>query len=170
VPALATLTERLLYAAGIIDTVGSVDTGTTRTDTLPRQRHAKPLRLAGKAALSRDRHGERAAQNLCVAVRMLEPSVHPVRVPTAITCGDDLQALGVYEAARRAGLRSLTTSASSGSMTSTRPPLTTVRQQFALMGATAARLALAAGQPPARTRHHPRRAGEHRPPTGEFCR
>jgi ribosomal protection tetracycline resistance protein len=33
-----TLTERLLYAAGIIDTVGSVDAGTTRTDTLALER------------------------------------------------------------------------------------------------------------------------------------
>ena len=33
-----TLTERLLYAAGIIDTVGSVDAGTTRTDSLPLER------------------------------------------------------------------------------------------------------------------------------------
>ncbi len=30
-----TLTERLLYAAGVIDEVGSVDKGTTRTDSLP---------------------------------------------------------------------------------------------------------------------------------------
>src|SRR5205814_2536006 len=30
-----TLTERLLYAAGIIDEVGSVDKGTTQTDSLP---------------------------------------------------------------------------------------------------------------------------------------
>src|SRR5881227_4495839 len=29
-----TLTERLLYAAGVIDMVGSVDKGTTRTDSL----------------------------------------------------------------------------------------------------------------------------------------
>src|SRR2546421_10278764 len=29
-----TLTERLLYAAGVIDEVGSVDDGTTQTDTL----------------------------------------------------------------------------------------------------------------------------------------
>src|SRR2546422_2990237 len=29
-----TLTERLLYAAGIIDEIGSVDAGTTQTDTL----------------------------------------------------------------------------------------------------------------------------------------
>src|SRR5437588_355357 len=29
-----TLTERLLYAAGVIDEVGSVDAGTTQTDTL----------------------------------------------------------------------------------------------------------------------------------------
>src|SRR5215468_3238195 len=30
-----TLTERLLYSAGVIDEVGSVDKGTTQTDTLP---------------------------------------------------------------------------------------------------------------------------------------
>ena len=30
-----TLTERLLYAAGVIDEVGSVDKGTTQTDSLP---------------------------------------------------------------------------------------------------------------------------------------
>src|ERR687884_160259 len=29
-----TLTERLLYAAGVIDTIGSVDAGTTQTDSL----------------------------------------------------------------------------------------------------------------------------------------
>ena len=29
-----TLTERLLYAAGVIDEVGSVDDGTTQTDSL----------------------------------------------------------------------------------------------------------------------------------------
>src|SRR5229473_6118287 len=35
-----TLTERLLYAAGVIDEIGSVDAGTTQTDslTLERQR------------------------------------------------------------------------------------------------------------------------------------
>jgi ribosomal protection tetracycline resistance protein len=33
-----TLTERLLYAAGIIDTIGSVDQGTTQTDTLALER------------------------------------------------------------------------------------------------------------------------------------
>src|SRR5262245_58881917 len=32
------LTERLLYAAGVIDTVGSVDAGTTQTDTLELER------------------------------------------------------------------------------------------------------------------------------------
>src|SRR6059058_2850996 len=30
-----TLTERLLYAAGVINEVGSVDKGTTQTDSLP---------------------------------------------------------------------------------------------------------------------------------------
>src|SRR6266699_3440390 len=33
-----TLTERLLYAAGIIDQIGSVDAGTTQTDTLAIER------------------------------------------------------------------------------------------------------------------------------------
>src|SRR2546423_1412279 len=33
-----TLTERLLYAAGIIDKPGSVDDGTTQTDTLTLER------------------------------------------------------------------------------------------------------------------------------------
>jgi ribosomal protection tetracycline resistance protein len=33
-----TLTERLLHAAGVIDEVGSVDRGTTQTDTLPLER------------------------------------------------------------------------------------------------------------------------------------
>lgn len=33
-----TLTERLLYAAGVIDTIGSVDRGSTQTDSLPLER------------------------------------------------------------------------------------------------------------------------------------
>ncbi len=33
-----TLTERLLFAAGIIDEIGSVDRGTTQTDTLALER------------------------------------------------------------------------------------------------------------------------------------
>src|ERR671932_2794949 len=33
-----TLTERLLYAAGVIDTIGSVDHGSTQTDFLPLER------------------------------------------------------------------------------------------------------------------------------------
>src|SRR3954469_941725 len=33
-----TLTERLLYAAGVIDAVGSVDDGTTQTDSLELER------------------------------------------------------------------------------------------------------------------------------------
>jgi ribosomal protection tetracycline resistance protein len=32
------LTERLLYAAGVIDELGSVDAGNTRTDTLALER------------------------------------------------------------------------------------------------------------------------------------
>src|SRR5436305_2780460 len=33
-----TLTERLLYAAGVIDEIGSVDDGSTQTDSLPLER------------------------------------------------------------------------------------------------------------------------------------
>lgn len=79
--------------------------------------------------------------------------------PTAIICGDDLQALGVYEAARIAGLRipddlsvvgfdDVEQAAWCG------PPLTTVRQPFAEMGVTAAKfaVALATGETPRRTR------------------
>ena len=33
-----TLTERLLFAAGVIDKLGSVDAGTTQTDTLELER------------------------------------------------------------------------------------------------------------------------------------
>jgi LacI family xylobiose transport system transcriptional regulator len=80
--------------------------------------------------------------------------------PTAIVCGDDLQALGVYEAARRAGLRipadlSVVGFDDVDQATWAAPPLTTVRQRFAEMGTTAARLALslAAGQTPAQNRH-----------------
>lgn len=73
--------------------------------------------------------------------------------PTAIVTANDLQAVGVYEAARRAGVRipadlsvvgfdDLPFTQWSG------PPLTTVRQPLALMGATAANLVidLAAGR------------------------
>ena len=80
--------------------------------------------------------------------------------PTAIVCGDDLQALGVYEAARQAGLRipddlSVVGFDDIDHAAWAAPPRTTVRQQFALMGATAAQLALslAAGQEPAQNRY-----------------
>jgi LacI family xylobiose transport system transcriptional regulator len=79
--------------------------------------------------------------------------------PTGIVCGDDLQAMGVYEAARQAGLRipadlsvvgfdDIEYARWSG------PPLTTVRQPLADMGAVAAELALtlADGRQPAHTR------------------
>jgi LacI family xylobiose transport system transcriptional regulator len=74
--------------------------------------------------------------------------------PTAVLCGDDLQALGVYEAARRAGLRIPDDLSVVGfdDIEITRwcgPPMTTVRQPFAGMGQAAAEmvLRLAAGQP-----------------------
>lgn len=80
--------------------------------------------------------------------------------PTAIVCGDDLQAMGVYEAARRAGLRipdDLSVVGFDDIDQSARlaPRLTTVRQPFAEMGGTAARLALAlaSGQALAQNRY-----------------
>jgi LacI family xylobiose transport system transcriptional regulator len=73
--------------------------------------------------------------------------------PTAVLCGNDLQAFGVFEAARQAGLRiprdlsvvgfdDISYARWSG------PQLTTVHQPFGEMGATAAEivLALAAGE------------------------
>jgi LacI family xylobiose transport system transcriptional regulator len=79
--------------------------------------------------------------------------------PTAVLCGNDLQALGVYEAARQAGLRiphdlsvvgfdDIAYSRWCG------PPMTTVRQPLVDMAAAAAELALAlaAGQTPTHTR------------------
>jgi LacI family transcriptional regulator, xylobiose transport system transcriptional regulator len=76
--------------------------------------------------------------------------------PTAIICGNDFQALGVYEAARRAGLRIPHDISVVGfdDIPVARwwpPPLTTVRQPFSEMGEVAARmlLQLAAGTPPA---------------------
>lgn len=79
--------------------------------------------------------------------------------PTAIVCGDDLQALGLYEAARLTG-QHIPADVSVIGFDDIEycqwcgPPLTTVRQPFTEMGATAARLvlALAAGQTPSRTR------------------
>ncbi|MEV6967019.1 LacI family DNA-binding transcriptional regulator [Hamadaea sp. NPDC051192] len=79
--------------------------------------------------------------------------------PTAIVCGDDLQALGVYEAARQVGLRipeqlSVVGFDDVEQAVWCAPPLTTVRQPFAEMGAAAARcaVALATGEMPKRTR------------------
>ncbi|WP_426503325.1 LacI family DNA-binding transcriptional regulator [Dactylosporangium sp. McL0621] len=71
--------------------------------------------------------------------------------PTAVVCGDDLQALGVYEAARRLGLRIPADLSVVGfdDIEVTRwcgPPMTTVRQPFAEMGATAARMVLQLAQ------------------------
>jgi LacI family transcriptional regulator, xylobiose transport system transcriptional regulator len=82
--------------------------------------------------------------------------------PTAVLCGNDLQALGVYEAARRAGLRipddlSVVGFDDISSSEWCGPPLTTVRQPFVEIGATAARmlLSMANGQQPdpARVEH-----------------
>jgi LacI family xylobiose transport system transcriptional regulator len=74
--------------------------------------------------------------------------------PTAVVCGNDLQAFGVYEAARQVGLRipdelSVIGFDDISYAQWCGPALTTVRQPFAEMGAKAASLvlALAAGQP-----------------------
>lgn len=68
--------------------------------------------------------------------------------PTAVVCGNDLQAFGVYAAAREAGLRipedlSVVGFDDVDQAAWLAPPLTTVRQPFGEIGATAARLALA---------------------------
>ncbi|GHJ07297.1 transcriptional regulator [Micromonospora humidisoli] len=80
--------------------------------------------------------------------------------PTAVVCGNDLQALGVYAAAREAGLRipddlSVVGFDDVDEAAWLAPPLTTVRQPFGEIGATAARLALALadGQPLAQDRY-----------------
>jgi LacI family xylobiose transport system transcriptional regulator len=79
--------------------------------------------------------------------------------PTAVVCGNDLQAFGVYEAARQAGVRIPDDLSVVGfdDISYARwcgPPLTTVQQPAADLGATAARLvlALAAGEAVTQTR------------------
>ncbi len=79
--------------------------------------------------------------------------------PTAIVCGNDLQAMGTYEAARRLGLRvpqdlSVVGFDDVPVAAWCAPGLTTVRQPFTDMGETATRvvLSLAAGAPPTQTR------------------
>ncbi|MFD4762866.1 LacI family DNA-binding transcriptional regulator [Streptomyces sp. NPDC058439] len=79
--------------------------------------------------------------------------------PTALFAGDDLQALGVYEAARELGLRIPEDLSVVGfdDLPLTRwigPPLTTVRQPLIEMAETATRLVLglARGERPATTR------------------
>jgi LacI family xylobiose transport system transcriptional regulator len=79
--------------------------------------------------------------------------------PTAVLCGNDLQALGVYKVARRLGLRipqDLSVVGFDGIDAGTwcDPLLTTVRQPFRDIGAAAADLLLTliAGQVPAHTR------------------
>jgi LacI family xylobiose transport system transcriptional regulator len=79
--------------------------------------------------------------------------------PTAVLCGDDLQALGVYEAARQIGL-SIPHDLSVIGFDDIEPtgwcgpPMTTVRQPSREIGAAAAKLllSLAAGETVARTR------------------
>ncbi|HKT04530.1 MAG TPA: substrate-binding domain-containing protein [Rugosimonospora sp.] len=79
--------------------------------------------------------------------------------PTAVLCGNDLQALGVYEAARQAGVRIPEALSVVGfdDIPHARwcgPRLTTVRQPLVEMGSAAATLllSLAAGDTPTQTR------------------
>ena len=79
--------------------------------------------------------------------------------PTAVFAGNDLQALGLYEAARELGLRIPEDLSVVGfdDLPAARwvgPPLTTIRQPLAEMAATAARIVLdlARGRQPAATR------------------
>jgi LacI family transcriptional regulator, xylobiose transport system transcriptional regulator len=81
---------------------------------------------------------------------------HP---PTAIFTANDLQALGVYEAARRTGVKIPEELSVVGfdDLAFTRwagPPMTTVRQPLTQMGSTAAEIVLgiAGGRPPERNR------------------
>jgi LacI family xylobiose transport system transcriptional regulator len=85
-------------------------------------------------------------------LRLAEP-------PTAVFCGNDLQALGVYEAAREVGVRIPDDLSVVGfdDVEYARwcgPPLTTVRQPLVEMGVAAANLVLtlAAGPQPAQVR------------------
>ncbi len=79
--------------------------------------------------------------------------------PTAVLCGNDLQAIGVYEAARQAGVRVPEDLSVVGfdDISYARwcgPPMTTVRQPFAELGATAAGLVLAEAEGQAVTQTH----------------
>jgi LacI family xylobiose transport system transcriptional regulator len=92
-------------------------------------------------------------------LQMAEDLLSQPAPPSAIICGNDLQALGVYEAARRAGLRiphdlSVVGFDDIAVARWCAPPLTTVRQPFVEMGEAAAQilLSLVAGNPPAQSR------------------
>jgi DNA-binding LacI/PurR family transcriptional regulator len=85
--------------------------------------------------------------------------LRPAGRPTAVVCGDDLQALGVYQAARIAGLHipgdlSVVGFDDVSHSHWCNPPMTTIRQPFTEMGAAAARMVLdlAEGRKPAQSR------------------
>src|SRR5690242_724708 len=67
------LTERLLHAAGVIDEIGSVDAGTTQTDTLALERRRGITIKAAVASFPIDGdHGEGG-----VTVNLIDTPGHP---------------------------------------------------------------------------------------------
>ena len=64
-----TLTERLLYAAGVIDEIGSVDDGSTQTDSLALERQRGITIKSAVVSFTIGRHEECAVEE---AVRRVE--------------------------------------------------------------------------------------------------
>ena len=85
-----TLTERLLYSAGVIDKPGSVDDGTTQTDSLALERQR-----SGSPASQTARHSaHRGMTATCSALIGLSLGKEPER-PPALSLGGDLPQPGV---------------------------------------------------------------------------
>ncbi|MDU0293533.1 LacI family DNA-binding transcriptional regulator [Saccharothrix longispora] len=156
------------WSGGIAATRHLLDLGHRRIAVVtgPVERLCARARLEGARA-AMDAHGAGLDERLVRVGRFafedgLDHARELLRLPdrpTAVVCGNDLQALGVYEAARQAGLRVPQDLSVVGfdDIPAGRwcgPPLTTVRQPAAEMGATAAELllSLVAGRPTSRER------------------